>query len=46
MRFNQQHVLAIMVLEGVRCLPNDGTFAKASEEALQYSKQNASQRDC
>ena len=22
MRFNQQHVMAIMVLEGVRCLPN------------------------
>ena len=34
-----------MVLEGVRCLPNEGAFAKASEEALQYSKQNASQHD-
>lgn len=30
MRFNNQHVLAIMVLEGVRCLPNEGNFAKAS----------------
>lgn len=45
MRFNQQHVLAIMVLEGVRCLPNDGAFAKASEEAIQFSKQHISQRD-
>jgi len=44
-RFNNQHVLAIMVLEGVRCLPNEGEFAKASEEALQYSKLNANQRD-
>lgn len=44
-RFNNQHVMAIMVLEGVRCLPNDGEFAKASEEALQYSKLHASQRD-
>ena len=24
MRFNSQNVLAIMVLEGVRCLPNEG----------------------
>lgn len=31
MRFNNQHVMAIMVLEGVRCLPNEGAFAKASE---------------
>jgi hypothetical protein len=23
-RFNNQHVLAIVVLEGVRCLPNEG----------------------
>lgn len=30
-RFNSQHVLAIMVLEGVRCLPNEAEFAKASE---------------
>jgi len=29
-RFNNQHVLAIMVLEGVRCLPNEGEFSKAS----------------
>jgi staphylococcal nuclease domain-containing protein 1 len=44
-RFNQQSILAIMVLEGVRCLPNEGAFAKASEEALQYSKLHANQRD-
>lgn len=44
-RFNNQHVLAIMVLEGVRCLPNEGEFAKASEEALQFSKLHANQRD-
>jgi hypothetical protein len=37
--------MAIMVLEGVRCLPNEGPFAKASEEALQYSKMRANQRD-
>lgn len=30
-RFNNQHVLVIMVLEGVRCLPNEGDFSKASE---------------
>lgn len=24
MRFTNQHVMAIMVLEGVRCLPNEG----------------------
>lgn len=23
-RFNQQHVMAILVLDGVRCLPNEG----------------------
>lgn len=23
-RFNQQHVMAIVVLDGVRCLPNEG----------------------
>ena len=45
MRFNNQNVLAIMVLEGVRCLPNEGQFSKVSEEALQYSKVHASQRD-
>jgi len=45
MRFNNQHVMVIMVLEGVRCLPNEGSFAKASEEALQYSKLHANQRD-
>lgn len=37
--------MAIMVLEGVRCLPNEGAFAKASEEALQFSKLRANQRD-
>ena len=45
MRFNQQPILAIMVLEGVRCLPNEGAFSKASEESLQYSKLHANQRD-
>lgn len=37
--------MVIMVLEGVRCLPNEGPFAKASELALQYSKLHANQRD-
>lgn len=31
MRFIQQPILVIMVLEGVRCLPNEGSFSKASE---------------
>ena len=45
MRFNQQRVMVIMVLEGVRCLPNEPAFVKASEEALQYSKLHANQHD-
>lgn len=34
-----------MVLDGVRCLPNEGPFQKVSEEALIFSKENAQQRD-
>ena len=45
MRFIQQPILVIMVLEGVRCLPNEGSFSKASEQALQFSKLKANQRD-
>ena len=44
-RFNHQHVLAIMVLDGVRCLPNEGEYQKISEEALLFSKKHAQQRD-
>lgn len=44
-RFNQQHVMAILVLDGIRCLPNEGEFVKSSEEALEFSKMNALQRD-
>lgn len=44
-RFNQQHVMAILVLDGVRCLPNEGEYMKCSEDALQFSKMNALQRD-
>ena len=44
-RFHQQHVMAIVVLDGVRCLPNEGEFAKISEEALNFSKCIALQRD-
>lgn len=46
LRFNELHVMAIVVLDGVRCLTNEGEFAKISEEALNYSKRNALQRDC
>lgn len=44
-RFHQQNVMAILVLDGVRCLPNDGEYAKVSEEALNFSKANYLQRD-
>jgi staphylococcal nuclease domain-containing protein 1 len=44
-RFNNQPVMVVMVLDGVRALPNEGEFQKISEEALQYSKANALQRD-
>lgn len=44
-RFNNNNVMAVMVLDGVRALPNEGEFKKISEEALQYSKANALQRD-
>lgn len=37
--------MAIVVLDGVRCLPNEEQFTKISEEALTYSKHNALQRD-
>lgn len=30
LRFNNQPVMAVMVLDGVRALPNDGDFKKAS----------------
>jgi hypothetical protein len=33
-RFNQQHIMAILVLDGIRCLPNEGEYTKVSEEAL------------
>lgn len=38
--------MAIVVLDGVRCLSNEGEFAKISEEALNFSKRNTLQRDC
>ena len=44
-RFQQQHVMAIVVLDGVRCLPNEGEFAKISEQALNFSKSHLLQRD-
>ena len=44
-RFNNNNVMAVMVLDGVRALPNEGEFKKISEEALQYSKANSLQRD-
>ncbi len=37
--------MAVFVLDGVRALPNEGDFKKISEEALQFSKNNALQRD-
>lgn len=46
LRFNEQHVMAIVVIDGVRCLPNEGDFTKISEEALNFAKTNALQRDC
>jgi hypothetical protein len=30
-RFNEQHVMAIVVLDGIRCLTNEGEFTKISE---------------
>jgi staphylococcal nuclease domain-containing protein 1 len=33
------------VLEGIRCLPNEGEYKKWSQEALEFSKENISQRD-
>lgn len=38
--------MAIVVLDGVRCLSNEGEFTKLSEEALNFAKRNALQRDC
>lgn len=45
-RFNEQHVMAIVVLDGVRCLSNEGQFTKISQEALNFSRRNFLQRDC
>ena len=44
-RFPQQNVMVIVVLEGVRCLPNEGNYQQCSEDALLFSKANAFQRD-
>jgi len=44
-RMHQQSCYIILVLEGIRCLPNEGEFKKWSQEALEYSKENISQHD-
>lgn len=44
-RMHQQSCYIILVLEGIRCLPNELEFKKWSQEALEYSKENISQRD-
>ena len=47
-RLNQQNSQILLVLHGIRCLPNDEnykSYAKYSEEALRFSKENILQRD-
>lgn len=42
---HQQSCYIILVIEGIRCLPNEGEYKRWSQEALEFSKENINQRD-